>query len=266
MYFLWKNKPCAVLGHALSWIPANEIPKRIEEVGCFMTCDNARAYLQANFPRSGVSVLNKKVFQQKIKTKKLPQFKTIEFVSPETGIHGNGHLVYADYLERLVGDAVPGANTVIFPPANISETSDTELIRDVHSMLERVALGISALTEQEDILRDKVRQLDLITSDRLHQVEFYELNEGAAAAYIAALKENQVLRRRYKNELAAVLAAKEVLRGINETEIEEGLKQIEALGKQSLPLPHPYRKGRCGEDNSQLQQSEYVEKGGGRGC
>ena len=43
MYFLWKNKPRAVLGHALNWIPGNEIRKRIEEVGCFMTAEDARA-------------------------------------------------------------------------------------------------------------------------------------------------------------------------------------------------------------------------------
>lgn len=233
MYFLWKNKPRAVLGYTLSWIPSNEICKRIEEVGCFATCEDARSYLQANFPRSGVSVLNKKVFQQKIKMKKLPQFKTIEFVRPDMEAAGDGHLIYAEYLERVVGDSAPGANTVIFPSANVSETSETDLIKDVRTLLEQISRGISSLTEQEDILRDKVRQLDLITSDRLHQVEFYDLTEEAASAYITALKENQVLRRRYKNELTAVLAAKEVLRGVSGAEMEEGLKQIEALGKQS---------------------------------
>ena len=233
MYFLWKNKPRAVLGHALNWIPGNEISKRLEEVGCFLTADDARAYLQADYPRSGVSVLNKKVFQQKIKTKKLPRFKTIEFVPPDKGVPGDGHLVYAEYLERVVGDAVPGANTVVFPPANVSETSNTELLRDVRSLLEQVQRGISSLTEQEDILRDKVRQLDLITSDRLHQAEFYELSGETAAAYVSALKENQILRRRYKNELLAVQAAREVLRSINDGELEETLKQIDALGRQS---------------------------------
>lgn len=233
MYFLWKNKPRAVLGHALNWIPGNEIIKRIEEVGCFMTAEDARAYLQANYPRSGVSLLNKKVFQQKIKTKKLPQLKVIEFVPPDKGVPGDGHLVYAEYLERVVGDAVPGANTVVFPPANVSETSNTELLRDVRSLLEQVQRGISSLAEQEDILRDKVRQLDLITSDRLHQAEFYELSGETAAAYVSALKENQILRRRYKNELLAVQAARGVLRSINDGELEETLKQLDALGRQS---------------------------------
>lgn len=233
LYFLWKNKPRAVLGHAFNWIPGNEIGKRLEEVGCFMTADDARAYLQANYPRSGVSVLNKKVFQQKIKTKKLPQLKAIEFVPPDKGASGDGHLVYAEYLERVVGDAVPGANTVIFPPANVTETSSTELLRDVQSLLEQTQRGISSLTEREDILRDKVRQLDLITSDRLHQAEFYDLSDEAAAEYVAALKENQVLRRRYKNELAAVLVAKEALRGVDCSGLEDALKQIAALGKQS---------------------------------
>ena len=109
MYFLWRNKPRAVLGHALNWIPGNEINKRLEEVGCFLTMDDARACLQANYPRSGVSVLNKKVFQQKIKTKKLPQLKVIEFTLPDKGMSCDGYLVYAEYLERVVGDAVPGA-------------------------------------------------------------------------------------------------------------------------------------------------------------
>ena len=82
-------------------------------------------------------------------------------------------------------------------------------------------------------MRDKVRQLDLITSDRLHQAEFYDLSDEAAAEYVAALKENQVLRRRYKNELAAVLVAKEALRGVDCSGLEDALKQIAALGKQS---------------------------------
>ncbi len=234
MYFLWKNKPRSVLGHALNWIPASEIQKRLDEVGCFTSAEEARMYMQTNFPRSGVSVLNRKVFQQKVKTRKTPQFKPIAYTMPEKGpAPEDGHLVYADYLDRLVGDAVPGANTVVFPPANIEKTSRTELISNVRLLLETVQRGLESLDEQEDDLRDKIRQLDLATSDRLHQAELHELDDEACKAYVATLKENLILRRRYKNELQAVQAAKDVLKSVSEADTKAGLQQIEDLGSQS---------------------------------
>ena len=107
------------------------------------------------------------------------------------------------------------------------------MISNVRLLLKTVQRGLESLDEQEDDLRDKIRQLDLVTSDRLHQAELYEMDDEACKAYVDALKENLILRRRYKNELQAVQAAKDVLKLVSEADTKAGIQQIEDLGSQS---------------------------------
>lgn len=233
MYFIWRNKPRSVLGHALNWIPGPEISKRLGEVGCFTSVDAAREYVRMHYPAGNVSVLNRKVFQQKNKTKKLPQFKPIEAAASGTDGPENGHLVYAEYLEKIVGKAAPGENTVTFPPANANETTGTEMIDSARHLLETVLNDVETLGEKELDLKDKIRQLDLVTSDRLHQAELCKLPDEMAPAFIAALRENLILRRRYKNELLAIQSAKEALDVLDAAAIKLGIQQIEGLGDQS---------------------------------
>ena len=70
MYFLWRNKPRAVLGLNMKWIAPGDVEKEFERVMAFSTADGARSFQEKEFARMGVSVINRKTFQQKTKIKK----------------------------------------------------------------------------------------------------------------------------------------------------------------------------------------------------
>jgi len=232
VYFIWRKNPRSVLGHTFRWIPGNEIKKRMEEVGCFTSAEAARDYIQTHFPAGKISVVNHKVFQQKIKANKLPQFRIIETAMSEKTNKDDGCLTYTEYLEKISGRADLDKNTAVFPSANAERTSETEVITAMRHLLRTILEDMKTLKEKEIDLKDKILHLDLVTSDRLHQMELCELPEEACIAYIAALKENLILRRRYKNELLAIQAAKESLRGIDAASVKLGLQRIDELGKQ----------------------------------
>ena len=76
MYFLWRNKPHAVLGLNDEWIPKGEIQARLDEVRIFGDAGEARYVQRIKYSKSGVSVLNQKSFKEKVRIKNLPVYRS----------------------------------------------------------------------------------------------------------------------------------------------------------------------------------------------
>lgn len=232
MYFLWRNKPRAVLGVGREWIPIADLPQRLDNVVAFSTAREARALQQGEYSRAGTSVLNRKTFQQKTKLSTLPVFKTFDSEGASPPDLGEKPMYYADYLDKLCATVAPSSNTVVFPPSNLKEIFDTPLILQIKKLLTDIQEGIVALEDEETRLRDEIRHLDLLTADRIHEVEMDVLAPEECVMFVAALHEKQIERRKRKNELATVMIAKDLLQVLDKSDFKDGLREIEKLGKQ----------------------------------
>lgn len=141
-------------------------------------------------------------------------------------------MVYSDYLEHLHFEAPADERGVVFPPSNLSETTNTPLIVQAQKVLQEVLLEADTLEETEARLRKEIRAFDLLNSDRLHQIEMYELSDVECIRLVRAMRNAQIQRRKRKNELDAVLALKAVLINLDKHVVMSGLKTIDSLGKR----------------------------------
>ena len=246
MYFLWRNKPHAVLGLNDEWIPKGEIQARLDEVRIFGDAGEARYVQRIKYSKSGVSVLNQKSFKEKVRIKKLPVYRSAPVPAEKQAKDGEGqpsdvndtvsetsrHLIYGEYLEKLC-ESDCGQNTrVIFPPSNLEFTTETPVVNGARSILTNLLKCITDLENKEYQLREEIKRLDLLNSDRLHQVEMFELTDEECITFVRALHESQLERRRRKNELLALLAEKDALKRLNKDELKKAIKEIESLGQQ----------------------------------
>lgn len=232
MYFLWRTKPRAVLGRDKNWIPYTELQKRAGEILAFSTDEDARRLQQTEYPKDNVSVLNRKTFLQKTKLKNMPVVKPVTFGTLQSPDKSDRPMLYNDYLDKLCATVAPIGSGAVFPPANLRETFDTPLIQRITSLLEDVQQGITALVEEEQRLRDEIRQFDLLTSDLIHQIEMCGMSDEEYVVIAKSLKESRVARRQRKNELATVLLAKDLFQFIEKADVKDCLHAISNLRKQ----------------------------------
>lgn len=231
MYFLWQNKPAAVLAKNGDWIPKPKIPHMLDEVQIFDNPGEARHIQKTKYSRKGVSVLGEKSFKEKSRVKKLPVFREASPI-PDEGRPADGPRTYSEYLELLCKGDCGNGSRVIFSPANQEQTTGTPFMQEVSRLLDAIADYLAALDSRESRLREEIRQLDLLNSDRLHQAELFELDEGECPAFVKALHDSQVERRRRKNELVSLLLSREALKAVDLAEVKRALKEIEALERQ----------------------------------
>lgn len=232
MYFLWRTKPRAVLGTDKNWIPFNDLQKRAGEILALSTDEDARRLQRTEFPKDNISVLNRKTFLQKTKLKNMPVVKPVAFGTLQGPGQSDKPMLYNDYLDSLCATVSPTDNGAVFPPANLRETFDTPLIQRLTTLLEDVQQGITALTEEEQRLRDEIRQFDLLTSDFIHQLEMCIMSDEEYVTLAKNLRNSRIARRQRKNELAAVLLVKDLFQPVEKADAKDCLKAIHNLGKQ----------------------------------
>ena len=223
MYFLWRNKPAAVLGKSGDWIPKPQINAKLEEVRFFSDPGEARYIQRSRYEKMGVSVLGEKSFKDKTHIKKLPVFKEAN-TAPEGDKQPDRMPNYCEYLDMLCEGSSAHDSRVVFPPANQEHTTGTPFMREVTGLLNSLADYLAALDSKEARLREEIRQLDLLNSDRLHQAELFELTEAESVA--------QIERRRRKNELITLLLSKEALKQVDLSSVRLSLRQIGNLERQ----------------------------------
>ena len=194
MYFLWRNKPRSVLGLDMKWIDPAEIEKESDKVMAFSTADGARKVQEKEFAHVGVSVINRKTFQQKTKIKKMPVFHTVA-LQPilESDTKSTS---YADYLDNLCTTSVAADGSVVFPPSTLRETFDTPLINRIRKMLIALRTGTEALKDERERLQSEIRNIDLLISDRIHQVEMMPLSSEESVYFTSELRKIRIERRR----------------------------------------------------------------------
>ena len=231
MYFLWRNKPAAVLGKNGDWIPKPQINSKLEEVRFFSDPGEARYIQRSRYEKMGVSVLGEKSFKDKTHIKKLPVFR-----EASTGFEDDKQPDrlpnYCEYLDMICEGSSAHDTRVIFPPANQEKTTGTPFMCEVTGLLNSLADYLAALDSKEAHLREEIRQLDLLNSDRLHQAELFELTEEESVAFVKALHDAQIERRRRKNELITLLLSKEALKQVDLTSVRLSLRQIGNLERQ----------------------------------
>ena len=231
VYFLWRNKPAAVLGKNGDWIPKPQISKQLEEVRFFDDPGEARYIQRSRYEKMGVSVLGEKSFKDKTHIKKLPVF--CEAAPKQVETDRPGHLPnYCEYLDILCEGSTGHEGRVIFPPANKELTIGTPFMREVADLLNALSNYLAALDSKEARLREEIRQLDLLNSDRLHQVELFDLTDEESPAFVKALHDAQIERRRRKNELITLLLSKEALKQVDLASVRLSLRQIGELERQ----------------------------------
>ena len=253
MYFLWQNKPAAVLGKSGDWIPKVKIPSMLEEIHIFQNPGEARYIQRTKYSKKGVSVLGEKAFKEKTHIKKLPVFREVPTALQESD---SSERMYTDveYLESLCEADVGCKNRIIFPAANQEQTTGTPFMREVLNLLNALGDYLAALDSKETRLREEIRQLDLLNSDRLHQVELYELTEEECTGFVWTLHEAQIERRRRKNELLSLLFSKEALKQVDLDAVKQAVGQIEALENQV------YRCRVLTENDPFVQSHAYVSR------
>lgn len=232
MYFLWRNKPRSVLGLDMKWIDPAEIEKESDKVMAFSTADGARKVQEKEFAHMGVSVINRKTFQQKTKIKKMPVFHTVA-LQPILEIESDiKSASYADYLDNLCSTSVPADGSVVFPPSNLRETFDTPLINRILKMLIDLQTGTEALEDERERLQREIRNIDLLISDRIHQVEMMPFSSEESVYFTSELRKIRIERRRKKNELMAVILTMDLFQTMEKSSVKDTVKEIEKLGKQ----------------------------------
>lgn len=231
MYFLWRNKPSAVLGKSGDWIPKPQINSKLEEVRFFSDPGEARYIQRSRYEKMGVSVLGEKSFKDKTHIKKLPVFKEAN-TAPEGDKQPDRMPNYCEYLDMLCEGSSAHDSRVVFPPANQEHTTGTPFMREVTELLNSLTDYLAALDSKEARLREEIRQLDLLNSDRLHQAELFELSEEESIAFVKALHDAQVERRRRKNELITLLLSKEALKQVDLSSVRLSIRQIGNLERQ----------------------------------
>ncbi len=257
-FVLWRSKPAAVLGNADTWIPKQEIQGRLNEVRIFNSAGEARHIQRSQYAKKGVSVLGEKTFKEKTGIKKLPVRKEAASPPSREGEEPAAPVTYSEYLDVLCeGDCGQGTR-VIFPPANYEQTTQTPLIQEIQTTLAQLEGHLAKAESQEQRLHNEIKQLDLLISDRLHQAELFDLTPEECTIFVQGLRETQVERRRRKNELAALLTCKELLRQVPLPEVKRAIREVEALGRQG------YRCHVLTESDPFVQ--EYVTQKGGKVC
>lgn len=231
MYFLWRNKPAAVLGKSGDWIPKPQITSKLEDVCFFSDPGEARYIQRSRYEKMGVSVLGEKSFKDKTHIKKLPVFRETN-TAPEDDKQPDQIPSYCEYLDILCEGSSTYDSRVIFPPANQEHTIGTPFMCEVTGLLNSLADYLAALDSKEARLREEIRQLDLLNSDRLHQAELFELTEEESVAFVKALHDAQIERRRRKNELITLLLSKEALKQVDLSSVRLSLRQIGNLERQ----------------------------------
>lgn len=232
MYFLWRNKPRAVLGLNMKWIAPGDVEKEFNSVMAFPTAESARSLQEKDFAHMGVSVINRKTFQQKTKIKKMPLFHTVAVQSVLDKGNDVKSSSYADYLDYLCVSSIPAESSVVFPPSNLRETFDTPLINRIRKMLTDIQTGTEAMEDERERLLQEIRSIDLLISDRIHQVEMMQLTPEESVYFTSELRKIRIERRKKKNELTAVLLTKDLLQTIERSAVKDTIKEIEKLGKQ----------------------------------
>lgn len=261
MYFLWRNKPAAVLGQDGCWIPKGEIQGKIGHIRIFEDAGEARFAQRKDYSQAGVSVLNQKSFKEKAKIKALPVYKTAPAEPARKAQTGKDEqsrtiqqCIYGEYLEQLCAADNGQRTRVTFPPANLEATTNTPVVTEAASLLANIKNQLMNLDAREYQLREEIKRLDLLNSDRLHQIEMFELADEECITLVRAMHDAQVERRRRKNELLALLAEKDALSNIDENKLKQAIKVIESLSDQmyrcrvltesdSIVAGHVFQKG-----------------------
>lgn len=236
MYFLWRKTPAAVLGQGDKWIQKGEIQSKIDQVRIFEDAGEARLVQRSKYSKSGVSVLSQKTFKEKTHIKSLPVFRSVTAETSSRPINptpGMEPCVYNEYLDQLCAANNGQRTRVTLPPANVEETTKTPNINKAKDLLARILSRLASLESQEYQLREEIKQLDLLNSDRLHQIEMMELTDEESVIIVRAIHEAQIERRRRKNDLITLLAEKEILSKIDVNELKQAIKVIEGLSDQA---------------------------------
>lgn len=235
MYFLWRNKPHAVLGLNDKWIPKGEIQVRVEEIMIFQDSAAARYIQRTKYSKAGVSVLNQKSFKAKTGIKKFPVFKSIKEEQPKPAKEKGGETrpaIYGEYLEQLCEADFGQRSRVVIPPSNLELTTNTPVIQGVEKLLKSLLERIDSLEDKEHQLVEEIKQLDLMNSDRLHMVEMYDLTDDECVSFVHDLHQSQIERRRRKNDLLAIMAEKNILQVLDKNDLRQALAVVSSLGKQ----------------------------------
>lgn len=122
---------------------------------------------------------------------------------------------------------------VTIPPANIKATTDTPGINGAQALLSKLQTCLTGIDNREYQLREEIKRLDLLNSDRLHQIEMLDLSDEDCVTLVRAMHEAQIERRRRKNELIALMAEKDILSKIDKDELKQAIKAIEDLADQA---------------------------------
>lgn len=231
MYFLWRNQPKAALGVNREWILIADIPLRIENVIAFPTVDEARIVQIDNFAGELTSVLNQKTFLQKTNLKKLPAFQ-LATEGTQSSLAAKEMISYNINMEEFCDTVTQKADTVVFLPTNVKEAFETPLILQIKALMIDMAACIGALEVEESRLRDAIRYHDLLTVDRVHEVEMDCMTPDECVMFVSTMKKAQIQRRRCKNELTTVSIARSLLQDLELEDVKESLRKIEKLKKQ----------------------------------
>lgn len=232
MYVLWQAKPASVLAKDGSWIQRKDIPEKIDSVCVFEDVAEARRLQRSRYSKKGVSVLGEKAFKEKSKVRKLPVYKkAAEGAAGQEGAREHP-VTYEEYLDILCSGDSGTMASVVFPPANKEQTTNTPLIREIRDILTSLEDFTTKAGALEQRLCEEVRQLDLLISDRLHQSELFQMADEESVAFVKALREAQIERRRRKNESVALLAARDLLRQVEPSAVKQALRSVDSLGKQ----------------------------------
>lgn len=153
--------------------------------------------------------------------------------SPINPTPGTEPCVYNEYLDQLCAANSGQRTRVTLPPANVEETTKTPNINKAKDLLARILSRTANLESQEYQLREEIKQLDLLNSDRLHQIEMLELTDEECVILVRAMHDAQIERRRRKNDLITLLAEKDILSKIDTNELKQAIKIIEGLSDQA---------------------------------
>lgn len=106
------------------------------------------------------------------------------------------------------------------------------LISRIQGILVNNQQNLSSLSDEEAHLQEEIKRLNLLISDRVHQVEMYQMTDEECVFLVSELKKTEIERRRRKNELSIVQIARDALQNVEQQAIKDALKEIEKLGRQ----------------------------------
>lgn len=233
MYFLLKEKPQCVLGKHNRWIPMSELSRKADRVCVYSTYEDAIAAQKSISHSCASFVIKDKTLLKHAKLSSLPEVfqKTVRKSTHSDKRGSNAALskTYSEYLEDLCSEESDRRETAVFEPTNMEETVNTPEITQLCTKLRNIESMLRKFDEDTMRISDEIRGLDLLLSDRLHQIELCSISDDDCVALIQNLKRLRIKRRKLKNELHAVCTAKSVFSAIDTDGIHNAIKDIDSL-------------------------------------